>query len=240
MKPYANELEVSAKMLCTDNTTVLELLDHLADSGLKHKITAVNAKTFTGNWGAIKWRLDSSANYDGHRFIEVMAKQRYVLSHASYFDHNDLINTPDADGTPDAGDTLYTWSASTIAPAGVQSITIDPSGDAETVGLFRDGRLICETVGVEDHLGRYVNHAIKVDFSVTMLQTANELAYLDNQFASIDSWVVTLADGTVFTLSSKSGIEWEYHMEGDVDSQANIIIKGGGLVLLSEWPGLIS
>lgn len=240
MKPYANEFEASAKMLCTNNTTVLELLDHLADSGLAHKITAINAKTFKGNWGAIRWRFDSSANYDGHRYIEVMAKHRYILSHASLVDHNDLIDTPAADGTPDAGDVLYTFSATTVHPAGVSSITIDPAGDAETVGLFRDSRLVCEVVGVEDSQGRYVNHAVKVDFETTMLQTADELAYLDNQMANLDSWVITLADGTVFTLSSASGIEWTYGLEGDVDQQARIQIKGGGLVLLSEWPNLIS
>jgi len=169
-----------------------------------------------------------------------MAKQRYVLSHATYFDHNDLIDTPDADGTPDAGDTLYSWSATTVHPAGIQSVTFDPAGDTETIGLFRDGRLVCEVVGVEDHLGRYVNHAVKVDFNVTLLQTADELAYLDNQMSGTDSFVITLADGTIFTLSSASGIEWEYHLEGDSDAQANIIIKGGGLVLLSEWAGIIS
>jgi len=241
MKPYANEIEVSAKMLGTPNATCLELLDHLADNGLKHKVTGINAKTFTGNWGACKWRFDSSANYDGNRFIEVSAKQRYVLSHASEFDHEDLIDTPDATGTPDAGDVLYTFApGSTIAPAGVTSVTFDPAGDTETIGLFRDARLVCETVGVEDNKGRYVNHAIKVDFSVTMLQTADELQLIDNSISSTDSWVITLADGTIFTLSSKSGIEWEYHLEGDVDTQANIIVKGGGLITLAEWPGIVS
>src|SRR5574343_2107910 len=130
---YGIELEASAKMLCTDKATVLELLDNLGDDQLSHKITAINGKKFYGNFGT-KWRFDSSADFNGNRYIEIMANHRFLTTHASSEDLADVIGTPAADGTSDAGDTLYTWSAATKFPAGVIAFTCDPAGTNETIG----------------------------------------------------------------------------------------------------------
>lgn len=235
-KPYGIKLDASAKMLCTDKTTVLALLDHLGDAQLAHKITAINGKTFNGNWGT-KWRFDSSAGYGGNRFIEIMADHTVLLA-GTLEDWADVINTPDADGASGESDVLKTWSAVTHNLAGISAITFDPAGTAETVGNFKNARLVCELLTDQDNEGRSRGYGVSINVEFDMMQTDEELAYFDDSLQATDSVVVTLADSTIFTLTS--GISWTYRLEGDSDGTAICSVRGGGVIKLSDWAGLIS
>lgn len=238
-KPYALEIEASAKMLCTTNATAVELLGTMVTGGLTHKITMINGDTFFGDWGT-SWRFDSSSDYDGNRFIEMRTDARILTAHASLSDWDAVIASPTADGTPDDGDTLYAWVNNTYHPAGISSLTIDPIGDNETPGLFRNGKLVAETLTTKDGQGRSVPYAIKIDCEIEMLQTLNEYAYMDTQMETLDTWVITMADGAVFTTSSNLGIGWELNYVGNLDDLCTIRLIGNGTFKLSEWAGLWS
>ncbi len=238
-KPYAMELTAAAKMMCTDKSTVVDLLHKLGDAQLLHTIAAINGKNFQGPFG-FKWSFDSSAQYDGYRFVQLNAGYRFFAHHASIEDLDDIISPAPSDGTPDAGDALYTWSATTYIPAGISAITINPAGDAETIGDFGNARFVAELLTHQDYKGRDGGHAIRVSVEADMLQTYEELAYVGNNFPSIDSVVVTFADGMTATLSSQSGIRCEYTLAGGAEDIGRIRLIGGGVVGLSEWPTMIA
>jgi hypothetical protein len=235
-KVYALEIEASAKMLNTTNATAIELLGTLVTGGLQHKITMINGDTFSGDWGT-SWRFDSSADYDGNRYIEIRADQRILTAHASLEDWADVIDTPPIDGTPN-GDVLGAWVNNTYHPAGISSLTIDPDGTGETPGIFRNGKLVAETLTTKDGQGRSIPYAIKVDIEIEMLQTLAEYAYMDDQFAGLDSWVLTMADGAVATFSSSMGIGWELNYTGNMDDLCTIRLMGSGILALSSWAGV--
>lgn len=237
-KPYGIKIDASAKLLGTDKAGMLLNLHNLGNAQLAHKITAINGKTFHGEWGT-KWRFDSSAGYGGHRFVEIMCDHTVLLT-GTLEDWNDVIAAAPADGTPDAGDTLYSFDAGSVNLAGISGITIDPAGSAETVGNFKDARLIAELLTTQDNLGRSRGYGIGITVEFSMLQTDEELTFFDNQFSGLDSIAITLADSTVFTLTSQSGVSWTYRLEGDSDGPAVVNVKGGGVVKLTDWAGLIS
>ena len=239
LNTYAIELVAKAQMLCTDKTTVLELLHNLGNAQLLHKITAINGKTFHGNFGT-KWRFDSSADFNGNRYIEIEANHRFLTAHASSEDLAEVLDTPDADGTSDSGDTLYTWSAATKLPAGVIAFTCDPAGTNETIGKFRNAKLIAELMTTPDEKGRYVGNGIKVTVEADMLQTNTELAYLGANFPAADGFLVTLADGALVGISTFCPITWDYHLEGGAETASFSHLSITRVIKLSEWAGIVA
>jgi hypothetical protein len=237
---FAAQIEASAKMLCTERSTVLELLHNLGNAQLAHKITAINGKTFKGNFGT-KWSFDSSADFNGHRFIQVTANHNFLTAHASLEDLADVLDTPAADGTADAGDVLYAWSAATKYPAGVTAFTVDPSGDLETIGKFRNARFMAECLGTTDEYGRYVaGNNIRITAEADMLQTADELAYLGANFPAIDACTLTLADGTTVTMSGNMRASWEYNLSGGAETMSFARLTLTKVIKSSEWAGILS
>ncbi len=237
---YSAQIEASAKMLCTDRLTVLELLHNLGNAQLAHKITAINGKTFKGDFGT-KWSFDSSADFNGHRFIQVSANHSFLLDHSSLEDLGTVLATPAADGTPDAGDTLYSFAPATKYPAGVTAFTVNPDTDAETIGKFRNARFMAECLGTVDEKGRYcAGNNIRVTAEAEMLQTAEELAYLGSDFPNITDVVLTLADGTTVTMSGNMRATWDYNLAGGAEPMSFTKLTMTKVIKSSDWAGILS
>ena len=244
MKSYGAEVNASAKLLCTDKTSMLAKLSLIGYGLASHKLTTIDTRYISGNWGGLKWKFDSSMDYDGYRFIQVEAKER-LLTAGTPYDLADLFTgSPSADGTPDAGDILYGLQG-TLAyhPAGVSAIQINPEGDNEVIGLYRNGKLTLESMVKEDHKGRYVpfGGGAKVEFSAEMLQNAYVISggVLDD-LPDVDTAVVTLADGTVCTLTSMVGMEYHYELGGGVEGEHFIRITGSGYVSYNSLGSIFS
>jgi hypothetical protein len=237
---YGFMLEATAKMLYTDKAVCLELLSAVSASGPLHqKITLVNGSTIKGQWG-FNWNFVSDKEFDGVRYIEVKATIGQVL--ATNLDA--LFSAPGVDGTPTG--TLATFAPATMYPGGISTLQIKKVGEtAETVGLTRD---VVFKIGSKelkkDSLGR--QYCVGVEFSLEfdMLQTNTaELNLLDSISTSTEGFIVTLADGTVFTLTGAttgSGVEWEYKHDNDSDELAVIHVKGTGVLTLAEYDTAIS
>lgn len=236
---FGFELVASANMLCTHKTTVLELLHNLGNAQLAHKITALNGKTFAGNFGT-KWTFDSTQDYSGYRFIKIEANHRFLTDHDSLEDLGAILATPAADGTPDVGDTLYTWSAVGKYPAGVSAFQINPGGDNETIGKFRNARLVCELLTEPDNLGRMCGTNIRITAEADMMQAATELAIVGPLTPNVDTCVVTLADGAVFTLTDKVGMKFAYTLAGGPTKQSFIHLTCTGVIKSTDWAGIVS
>jgi hypothetical protein len=229
LKPYGVRLEASAKMLGTDKTTVLQLLDHLTDAQLTHKITCINTTTFKGDWG-MKWRFDSSSDYGGYRYVEVTADHSFLIDHASLQDWTELINTPDVDGS--LSGELATFAATTKFPAGMTSFTIRNTGETnwEAPGLYRSGKLVVETLTYQDPQNRSVVYGAHYAMEAELMQTsATELALLDNVANGTPDFKAILADGTIFTLADITGVTWEYHNDTDADGTPFVRIAAEGV-----------
>jgi len=239
-RPTWCKLEATAKMLCTDKTTVLELLHNLGNAYLAHKITAKNGTTFKGNFG-MGWRFDSSSDFGGNRFIEVRAVHNFLLAHASLEDLADVLDTPAADGTPDAGDVLYTWSAATKFPAGVTTITVDPTGSPAHPGVYNNARFIAECNMTSDGLGRNIgNNTIRLTSEFDCLQTYTELALMGSLIVATDDNVMTLADGTVITMSGLMYPLNVYTLPSGMENTATMRYAMTKVIKSSEWAGIVS
>ena len=239
--PYGITFEASAKMLSTPKTTVLQLLDHLVDCPLIQKITAVNAVTFTGPWG-FKWRFDSSADYDGFRYIEVMANDRFIISGTAR-DWPDLLTTP-ATGSADAGDALYAWVGGQNAiPAGMTAFETRNLAEStwETLGEFRNGKIVADCMTTLDNNGRYRTFGVHVTIEADMMQASStELALLDDVAVGVADLKATMADGTTFTFADNIGVSWSYHNETDSDGISFIHLVGETYMTPAAFVGIIA
>jgi hypothetical protein len=234
---YGFMLEASAKMLYTDKAVCLELLSAVSASGPLHqKIALVNGNTIHGQWG-FTWKFVSDKEFDGVRYIEVTASIGQVL--ATNLDA--LFAAPEVDGTPTG--TLAAFAPATMYPGGITSVVVKGAGDAETMGITRDFKFeIGSKQAKKDSQGRAYNVGVEFTLEFDMLQThTDELNLLDTLSRTCQGFVVTLADGTVFTLTSGlSGFEWEFKHDNDSDEFAVIHVKGTGVLTLAEYDTAIS
>ena len=237
--PYVVQLEASAKMLCTNKTTVLELMGNLLTAQLAHKITAINGKTFSGEFGT-KIRFDSSADFNGHRYVEIMANHHVLLDHSTVDDLATILAAPAADGTADAGDTLYAWSATTKYPAGVTGLTVNPAGDQETIGKYRNARFIIESLGTTDHFGRYIGSNMRITLEADMLQTNTEPPFLGANFPAITSAVIALSDNAAIFLTNNFDCNWEYNLAGGAETMSFAKLTMTKVIKASDWAGMLT
>lgn len=240
-RPAWCRLTASAKMLGTHKTTVLELMHNLVNAQLAHKITAVNGThTFKGNFG-MHVKFDASQSWKGKRFIELTAVHHFLLSHASLEDLDEVLAAPAADGTPDVGDVLYTWSAVGEYPAGITGITINPAGDTESPGKYKNASFVAESIDVEDEeLGRNLcNGGIRLTGSFDMLQTKTEALHLDS-LSNSTNCVMTLADGAAITLTGNMYPLPVFDMTGNAEKEARITYPITKVIDVTEWAGIVS
>jgi hypothetical protein len=244
--PFGADINISAKMLSTNKTTVLELLG-LLYGPCKQEVTFINGVVLTigtedSHLLGLGWRFDSSRDYDGSRFIEVMAKGKILLS-GSLFDLDDLFGSANllTPAPPSGG--LAAWSAAGYAPAGFSAFEIRNAGESnfETLGAFRSGKLICETLDAIDSQGRNVPYGVRFQVEAEMMQSSvTELELLDAVSAGTPDFKATLADGTTFTFADNCGVSWSYSNETDADGISFIRMTGDGVVQLSDWAGLVA
>jgi hypothetical protein len=244
--PYAADVVASAKLMSTHKTSVLELLGSLYGPCLQ-EIALINGLFLTANAAAthtlgLGWKFDSSQDYDGMRYIEVSAKGKILLD-GTDFDVADLFASATSIGSsiPAAG--MAAWSAVGYYPSGMTAFEIRNAGESnwETLGLFRGGKLVAETIDLTDNHGRNIPYAIRVSVEAEMLQTSlAEIERMDDVSAGSPDFKVTLADGATFIMADNCGVSWAYSNATDSDGVATIRITGDGVVLLADWAGLVA
>lgn len=243
-RPFAIQVDASARMLNTHKTTVLELLWYLGLSSTNHIITARNGVTYKGTLGT-HWRFVCEEGMSRSRYVEIFADGILLQDHASYEDWTTFLASP-TPGTPDAGDSLYTWDASDITgriPAGFKSVSWTGSGETEDVGKIRKTKLIVTGEGTQDGYGMSTVHQVHIDLEFEMMQGghATELGIIDD--AAIDAapgFTVTLADGAVITLSTQTGMTWEHILATDSTDLGVIKVSAAGSISPAAWPGIIT
>ena len=234
---YGFTLEATAKMLYTDKTAVLLLMDHLSDTGpLWQIITFVGGDTIEGKWG-FSWKFVSDKEFDGARYIEVKATigQVFTTNWAALWAAAYTVGSP-------AG-TLATFAPATMYPGGSTALKFKKTGEAaETVGLYRDLKFeIGSKQAKKDSQGREYNMGVEFTIEADMLQASSvENLLMDDVALSNSGFVVTLADGTVFDLSGLSGTEFEFKHDNDSDDFSVIHVKGTGVMTLAQYIAAIS
>jgi hypothetical protein len=243
--PFGAEVSISAKMLSTHKTTVLEVLGSVYGPAL-FEVEFINGVfllgTTTGQEIGLGWRFDSSRDYDGSRFIEVTMKGK-LLTSGTGLDLDDLFGAATAITADVPAGNLTAWSAVGYAPAGFSAFEIRNAGETnwETLGSFRSGKLICETLDAIDSRGRNVPYGVRFQVEAEMMQSSvTELELLDAVSAGTPDFKATLADGTTFTFADNCGVSWSYSNETDADGISFIRMTGDGVVQLTEWAGLVA
>lgn len=239
-KQHGIRINASAKVMNTPKTTVVELMPNLGTAATNHIITLQNAKTFEGDWG-LRWRFVCEGGYEKQRYIEIFADGMIHVDHASYEDLGTILSTPSA-GTPDAGDTFYTWSAEDAAgyvAAAAKQIQISLDGNLETVGSVRKFTLYIEGQADQDDYGVSTVHTINIQTAFELRQTSAELAFMANAVKNnVIGWSITLADGAVLALPTQIGFEFQYNAQTDTKDLAVLRIAGGGSISPSDFAAL--
>lgn len=243
-RPFAIQIDASAKMLNTHKTSVLELLWYLGLSSTNHIITARNGVTYKGTLGT-HWRFVCEEGASRSRYVEVFADGIILQDHASYEDWTTVLAAPSA-GTPAPADSIYAWDATPAAgfvPAGFRSVSWTGSGETENMGRLRKTKLIVTGEGFQDDLGMSTVHQVHVDLEFEMMQGgySTELGIIDD--AAVDSapgFTVTLMDGAVVTLTTQTGMTWEHALVTDSSDIGWIKVSASGAISPASWPGLIA
>ncbi len=237
---YGFILDISAKMLYTDNLTVLKLLSAVQTSGaLWQKITFGNGGTLEGKWG-FSWNFVSDKEFDGARYIEVKASigQVFATNWAA------LIAGTYAAGIAAPSGTLATFAPATMYPGGASAIQFKKTGEvAETVGNWRNFKFNVGTKELKkDGQYRMVTAGVKFSLEFDMLQSsATELGLMDDVALYNGGFVITLQDGTIFTLDAGlSGTKFKFVHDNDSIDLAYIHVTGGGVLTLAQYDTALS
>jgi hypothetical protein len=238
---FGEKVTITAKMLYTNKATCLELLSAVAASGpMYQKLAFINGGTLCGLWG-FKWNFVSDKEIDGVRYIEVTADIGQPLSA-----HAALFATPGVDGTPSG--TLATFAPTTMYAGGVTSIYIKKAAEtAEDIGITRN---VVFKIGSKmlkpDSLGRSYCVGVEYSLEFDLLEASSVNALLLDDISAagaLDGFVVTLSDGTIFTLTGAttgSGCKWTFKHDNDSEDVAVIHIVGKGVLTLAEYDTAIS
>jgi len=238
---FGEKVTITAKMLYTNKATCLELLSAVSASGpLFQKLAFSNGGTLCGTWG-FKWKFVSDKEIDGVRYIEVTADIGQPLSA-----HGAMFATPGVDGTPTG--TLATFAPTTMLAGGVTSIYIKKVAEtAEDLGITRDVKFEIGSKNLKpDSLGRSYCVGVEYLLEFDLLQASSVNALLLDDISTagaLDGFVVTLSDGTIFTLVGSnvgSGCKWNFKHDNDNEDVAVIHIKGTGVLTLAEYDTAIS
>ncbi len=235
---YGFTVEATAKMLYTNNLLCLKLLSAVQASGpLWQKIAFVNGGTICGKWG-FSWKFVSDKEFEGARYIEVKASigQVFATNWAA------LWTTPGVDGTPSG--TLATFAPATMYPGGASAIQFKKTGEAaETVGNWRNFKFSIGTREFKkDGQYRQVTSGMEFKIEFDMLQSsATELGLMDDVALYNGGFVITLADGTIFTLDAGlSGTEFDFSHPTDSEDLALIHVTGTGVLTSAQYDTALS
>jgi len=241
-RPFAIQIEASAKVMNTHKTTVLELLGSLGTESMDQIITAQNEQTYKGTLG-LTWRFVCEGGMARSRYLEIFADGIIMIDHASYEDWTTLLATP-SPGNPDAGDLFYTWSAAAgtgRTPAAFRSVAMEVTGNGETVGSIRNERLVVTGVGSQDGLGMSTVHKLQIELEFEMRQTSAEIDLLESVAGDAGpGYLITLADGALVGFTTQAGFHFEHVLPTDANDIAYIKVVGGGMILPSAWAALIT
>ncbi len=241
-KPYALDVNASAKTFNTSKANVLEHLGKLGVTYANQILTAINGQKFSGQLG-FNWRLVCEGGMAKRRYLELFADGQLLIDHATYDDLAVLLAANPTAGTPTGTDSLTGWDATSASrvPAAFKGVSIAVDGDSEDVGSIRNERLIVTGVGSKDNYGRSTVNKILVECEFEMRQTSAELALMSAPAADSGfAYAITLADGAILTLSTDLGFHFEYDSMGDIKEDAFIKVTGSGYVLPSAWAGIVS
>jgi hypothetical protein len=240
---YAFKIEAKAKLLGTSKTGLLQLLSVLSTAVLTHKIKQFNGQYVLGEMG-FGWKFDASKDYEGNRFLEVLADRIVIAQSATLMDWDDIMNgNPPADGAPVGGDVLNALAPGAAMPSGCSAFELRNTGEVnwETLGEFRNANItLAMTVRKDNQQMTRSAGAVSIVVEAEMMQTGSERAKLDSILLGSPDFRVTLADGTILTFADQLGCGLRYSLPSSAEDSAFTRISGGGAVKLSDLATIIS
>jgi hypothetical protein len=240
---YAFRVEAKAKLLGTSKAGLLQLLSVLSTAILTHKIKQFNGQYVLGEMG-FGWKFDASKDYEGNRFLEVLADRIVIAQSTTITDWDDIMNgAAPADGVSAGGDILNALAPGSGLPSGCSAFEIRNTGEVnwETLGEFRNANIALAMTVRKDSQGMTrCAGAVSVVVEADMMQTSSERAKLDSILTGAPDFRVTLADGTILTFADQLGCGLRYSLPSSAEDSAFTRISGGGAVKLSDLATIIS
>jgi hypothetical protein len=258
-RPRQNALDFTAKakLLNTEKTNMVKLLDYLFLTDTDHVIAMINGVHSISSsllthdpYFGLKGKLVSDADMDKSRYIEIEADRGLTLTGA-YDELLMMLQTaPSVPGSQPTTDMLHAMASITRAtgevPAGFSKVEIgETPGPDQDVGVIRNGKFTAEFYGTKDSRRRTHCNAVKFDISVEVLQTAlaEIIQAKDIASANIDM-KITFVDGLIFTAVNRLGIQWNFNIPQDMEDSAFVKLVAQGAMVATPagttWENLWS
>jgi hypothetical protein len=228
-RAYDFLFKVEAKLMYTNKTNLILILDYLSTNYLDFIVTMNNGSTFatallTNKNAGFQWSFDSSKDADGIRYVQIMIDRYLMMSEV-----DPLVGDPTsifAYGTADSTiSKLESQTPADMIPAGISAYGFAPTGSGiEPIGVYRNAKLQCKLLTLPDYLGRSVGYGIQLHSEVEAMQGSSTEILLANNLAGISvDHSITLLDGTIFKTVDQQGVDWMYNAQKD--SQDNTFVK---------------
>jgi hypothetical protein len=250
--PYGYELSASAQFPAVKTTAnFIKILHHLASDQIEHKITLINGQIISSNPGTstpsptgfgTKWRIVSDKDMDGNMYTEISISRR--LTAAEYTQILTTANAP-ATGTSATFTNFLNLTRADIVPAGISSVALGAASAgtyADVISNLRNGKFTAELLCTKDSRGQDMGYAVKVDFDIEGMETAETELYGTVKWEDIvmraNECKITFANTMVISLPTQLGITVSVVVDKDSDDIAFLRISGSGIIVASAFDAL--
>lgn len=251
-RPYQHgyDVQIGATMLYTP-VAVIKDLDAFGAADMHHYILGLNGKTFEGTMG-VSWKLNIDSARAKPRTIDIVADE-YLLVDGSTADFADLLTatvvTATEYGNASQDDEFYAslnvWGTALTYPstgrtlasgATAYKVKAASADTYESVGKIRNFKLLAESLGTRDELGRTYNTAIRVSVDFDALQTNDEWAFIKNALQPYHQ--LTFPDGVTFTPGLSLGPTWNPQNIGNAGEFQITKFHSEGVIQKADWAAL--
>ena len=236
---------IKAKVTWTGTLgNLIQLLQHFSSSNTIHvKADAINGEKFYSEAASVymgcEWELVSEGDFAEARYVEFT-----FMADITGSEWNSAVTGSQSDGSPTGTDDLDGIQSLTIAdkePAVLTRLDFEDNDGGswdDTLANIREGRFRASLQGTGDSRNRIRGTRIHIEASAQIMQTAEaELDDIDDYMARKNDYRIVFP-GDYITLSDTLGVKLDYHLEGDSDADAYIMLTASGVILPSAWSAL--
>jgi hypothetical protein len=205
----------------------------------------------------VKARLNCSGTPDGNRQIELEWQGSILKSDANEIAMlKPTLAAASFCSSADSGTAVFygigTYTAATdggsptmshIVPNGVSTLQLDGAGlsSPDTITPVTAVELTFDMLSVTDGLRRFLPCALEVNAKFDWMASGNaDLLLLGNASQSDVKATITMIDSVVFTLDNRIGLETNFEVSGDMDTNRNVRLTMQGKDLQSALDTIAS
>ena len=252
-RPFGHSIlwEAEFTAMTRDTAAVdMKLLDDIISNKLHVKIACIDGTTYSSElidatlgYVGCSWEYVNSGSYNSEEQTKFKLMQAMTRAQLAT-----MMGSPPADGTPNAGDMLYSPFNSgltivDILPAAVTKVELKETTNGSWTDAFntvRNMKVSLKSLTTRDEHLRELGHGASIDISGEFMQASTSEVPTDyNTIIGRDNDVrLTLANGNQLTFDSIVNVKLDIVNEGGPDKTSYLALTAMGKIPLSSWNGI--